>query len=115
MFGDDTSHESIGRGNVILKTEVGEYRHLDDVICVPALKKNLLSVGQMMGQDYKVIFNNGECTIKDKRKNKAVVAKGKMTKDRLFKLVLTPSDNCALRTTIKLDSDVAQEIWLFKL
>lgn len=71
-----------------------------------ALKKNLLSVGQMMGQDYKVIFDNRECTIKDKRRNKVVVAKGKMIKDRLFKLVRTPSDNCTLKMSIKLDSDM---------
>lgn len=106
MFSDDISYELIGRGNITLIIDIGEYRHLYDVLYVLALKKNILLVGQMMDRDYKVIFDNDKCTIKDKRKSKTIVAKGKMIKDRLFKLVLTPSDTYALKTTVKLDSNL---------
>lgn len=44
IFGDDTSYESVGRGNISLITNIEEYRHLDDVLYVSTLKKNLLSV-----------------------------------------------------------------------
>eukprot|EP01018_Ginkgo_biloba_P031822 Gb_30314 [translate_table: standard] len=51
---------------------------------------NLLSVGQMMEQDYKMEFDNGECLIKDKLNKGKVVAKGELTTDRLFKLAIPP-------------------------
>lgn len=60
----------------------------------------------MMDQDYKVISDNDECIIKDKNKNKVIVTKGKIIKDRLYKLILTLSDTYALRTIIKFNSDL---------
>lgn len=59
-----------------------------------------------MGQDYKVIFDDAECVIKDKKRNKDIVAKGKMTKDWLLKLILTLSDIYALKTIAKVDSEL---------
>eukprot|EP01018_Ginkgo_biloba_P011815 Gb_21812 [translate_table: standard] len=64
---------------------------------------NLLSVGQMMEQDYKLKFDNGECLIKDKLNKGKLVAKGELTSDRLFKLVI-PSQPYVLKTTITYES-----------
>jgi hypothetical protein len=50
------------------------------------LKKNLLSVGQMMEQNYKLVFDNKECLIMDKLNQSAVVARGEMIEDIIFKL-----------------------------
>eukprot|EP01018_Ginkgo_biloba_P014921 Gb_20081 [translate_table: standard] len=61
---------------------------------------NLLSVGQMMEQDYKLEFDNGECLIKDKLNKGKVVAKGELTSDRLFKLVIPPQPYVLKMTTI---------------
>eukprot|EP01018_Ginkgo_biloba_P036303 Gb_23548 [translate_table: standard] len=60
---------------------------------------NLLSVGQMMEQDYKLEFDNGECLIKDKMNKGKVVAKGELTFDRLFKLVIPPQPYVLKTTT----------------
>eukprot|EP01018_Ginkgo_biloba_P022218 Gb_20056 [translate_table: standard] len=60
---------------------------------------NLLSVGQMMEQDYKLEFDNGECLIKDKLNKGKVVAKGELTTDRLFKLVIPPQPYVLKATT----------------
>eukprot|EP01018_Ginkgo_biloba_P033513 Gb_25092 [translate_table: standard] len=61
---------------------------------------NLLSVGQMIEQDYKLEFDNGECLIKDKLNKGKVVAKGELTTDRLFKLVILPHPYVLKTTTI---------------
>lgn len=37
---------------------------------------------------YMLVFDDGFCKINDNKKNNLVVIKGKMTKDRLFMLVL---------------------------
>eukprot|EP01018_Ginkgo_biloba_P038963 Gb_30261 [translate_table: standard] len=61
---------------------------------------NLLSVGQMMEQDYKLEFDNGECLIKDRLNKGKVVAKGELTTDRLFKMVIPPQPYVLKATTI---------------
>eukprot|EP01018_Ginkgo_biloba_P021818 Gb_33583 [translate_table: standard] len=60
---------------------------------------NLLSLGQMMEQDYKLEFDNGECLIKDKLNKRKVVSKGELTADRLFKLVIPPQPYVLKTTT----------------
>eukprot|EP01018_Ginkgo_biloba_P037890 Gb_39221 [translate_table: standard] len=65
---------------------------------------NLLSVGQMIEQDYKLEFDNGERLIKDKLNKGKVVAKGELTSDRLFKLVIPPQPY-VLKTT-KIDESI---------
>eukprot|EP01018_Ginkgo_biloba_P034677 Gb_28622 [translate_table: standard] len=80
-------------------TEIGETKNISDVLLVLGLKMNLLSVGQMMEQDYKLEFDNGECLIKDKLNKGKVVAKGELTVDRLFKLVIPPQPYVLKTTT----------------
>eukprot|EP01018_Ginkgo_biloba_P005754 Gb_37606 [translate_table: standard] len=53
----------------------------------------------MMEQDYKLEFDNGECLIKDKLNKGKVVAKGELTMDRLFKLVIPPQPYVLKATT----------------
>ena len=55
----------------------------------------------MMEQNYRLEFDNGECLIKDKKNRGAIVAKGELTKDRLFKLVLSPKSIQALKTKVE--------------
>eukprot|EP01018_Ginkgo_biloba_P029855 Gb_06978 [translate_table: standard] len=53
----------------------------------------------MMEQDYKLEFDNGECLMKDKMNKGKVVAKGELTTDRLFKLVIPPQPYVLKETT----------------
>eukprot|EP01018_Ginkgo_biloba_P003117 Gb_13352 [translate_table: standard] len=53
----------------------------------------------MMERDYKLEFDNGECLIKDKLNKGKVVAKGELTSDRLFKLVIPPQPYVLKTTT----------------
>eukprot|EP01018_Ginkgo_biloba_P022327 Gb_26269 [translate_table: standard] len=90
VLGDNNTQEVKGKGVVSIKIETGETKNISDVLLVPGLKMNLLSLGQMMEQDYKLEFDNGECLIKDKLNKGKVVAKGELTIDILFKLVIPP-------------------------
>eukprot|EP01018_Ginkgo_biloba_P037623 Gb_00288 [translate_table: standard] len=68
----------------------------------------------MMEQDYKLEFDNGECLIKDKLNKGKVVAKGELTYDRLFKLVIPPQPY-VLKTTTTEKYTMALQIWKFEL
>eukprot|EP01018_Ginkgo_biloba_P033834 Gb_09514 [translate_table: standard] len=99
VLGDNNTQEVKGKGVVSIKTETGETKNISDVLLVPGLKMNLLSVGQMMEQDCKLEFDNGECLIKDKLNKGKVVAKGELKADRLFKLVIPPQPYVLKMTT----------------
>ena len=53
-----------GKDTVGIQTKVGT-KHIRDVF-VLVLKKNLLSVGQLVEHGYKLHFEDNECTIYDK-------------------------------------------------
>eukprot|EP01018_Ginkgo_biloba_P007340 Gb_41815 [translate_table: standard] len=100
VLGDNNTQEVKGKGVVSIKIETGETKNILDVLLVLGLKMNLLLVEKMMEQDYKLEFDNGECLIKDKMKKVKVVAKGELTADRLFKLVIPPQPYVLKKTTI---------------
>ena len=52
-----------GVGNVSLKLNQGNTIHLQDVLYVPDLKKNLVSISAMEDKGYKVTFSDGKVCI----------------------------------------------------
>ena len=46
--GDDTAHPIVHTGNIPLSLEDGQVKYLADVLHVPNITKNLVSVGQMV-------------------------------------------------------------------
>jgi hypothetical protein len=75
VFGDDRVFEVKGKGTVAIPTLHGKKKFIDDTLLTQALKKNLLSVGQMMEQNYNLVFDNKECLIMDKLNHNEVVEK----------------------------------------
>ena len=61
--GDNTKYPMKGVGNVTLKLNQGNTIHLQDVLYVPDLKKNLVSVSAMEDKGYKVTFINGKVRV----------------------------------------------------
>ncbi|XP_021279444.1 uncharacterized protein LOC110413046 [Herrania umbratica] len=55
---------AVGRGTVGRQTPSGQ-RYVDDVLLVPDIAQNLLSVGQMMEKHYTLMFKDSFCTIYD--------------------------------------------------
>ena len=62
--------------------------HIPDVYYAPGLKHNLISVGQLTQKWYNVIFKGEDCIIYDKPPSKRIVAKNKMTKNRMYPLIM---------------------------
>ena len=73
-LGDGKLKKVEGKGTVVVHTEEGNQKFIHDVLYVPSLSQNLLSVGQLLRKGYSLLFDDGECTVYDK-KHKLNVAK----------------------------------------
>ena len=71
-LGDGIDHNIIGKGTIAIQSENGGTTYIQDVYYVPSLAQNLLSVGEMMLRGYKLEFDNGECSITDKKTNQLI-------------------------------------------
>nr|KYP36812.1 hypothetical protein KK1_042050 [Cajanus cajan] len=67
QIGNDTVIESKGKGTVMVETKKGT-RLITNVLLVPNLKENLLSIGQMMEKGYTLHFEGDTCKIYDNKK-----------------------------------------------
>ena len=52
-----------GKGTIIVHTEEGNQKFIHDVLYVPSLSQNLLSVGQLLRKGYSLYFDDGVCTV----------------------------------------------------
>ncbi|CAN0837596.1 hypothetical protein LINGRAHAP2_LOCUS1852 [Linum grandiflorum] len=61
-----------GKGTIIIQGKGGNKTLIQEVLYISKLAQNLLSVGQLMLKNYKLLFNNGECVIINKTNNSKV-------------------------------------------
>jgi len=66
-LGNGTVVESKGKGKVMVETKKGT-RLIKDVLLVPKLKENLLSISLMMERGYSFHFEGDTCRIYDNRR-----------------------------------------------
>ncbi|MCO5554908.1 hypothetical protein L7F22_008446 [Adiantum nelumboides] len=97
-IGDDSTHPIEHVGKVSLCMPDGQKKHMTDVLHVPTITKNLVSVGQMVEQGLQVKFNKHGCFVEDFQAGCKLVAKGKRI-GRMFTLdVNMPTKDAALFT-----------------
>jgi hypothetical protein len=58
-MGDDGQYNATGIGTITFQRELGKPFQLKNVMHVPGLKKNLVSVTMLQDRDYDVVFSNG--------------------------------------------------------
>ena len=78
-------------------------RFIKDVLLVPNLKENLLSIGQMMEKGYSFHFEGDMCTIYDKKNKRQEIAKVKLENGNIsfpISFEYTTNTNIAMRATI---------------
>ena len=75
--GDDTAHPIAQVGKVPLAMQNGRTKYLSDVLHVPNITKNLVSIDQMVEQGLQVRFNSKECFVEDLKNQCCLVVKGK--------------------------------------
>ncbi|MCO5571734.1 hypothetical protein L7F22_025482 [Adiantum nelumboides] len=90
LTGDDSHHAIQGKRTITIQMSQGEEKDLSNVLLVPGITKNLISVGQIVEKGYEVKFNKDGCYVKnDKGK---VVAHGEKN-GRIFKLKMNVTHN----------------------
>ena len=72
--GDDTAHHIAHIGNVPLTLQDGNVKYLANVLHVPKITKNLVSVGKMVEQGLQVRFNADGLYVEEYKKNGKLVA-----------------------------------------
>lgn len=94
-LGDDKQMQVEGKGTIALKDGHGNVKFLYNVYFIPDLTQNLLSVGQLMGNGYYILFNNGSCVIRNKESNQIIVDV-KMMPNKLFPLEVSSIEDHVL-------------------
>ena len=63
-IGNGTHLKVEGKGTVAIETQTC-FKLISDVLYVPEINQNLLSVSQLLEKGYKVLFEDKSCVIKD--------------------------------------------------
>ena len=63
ILGDDATYPMKGVGNFTLQLNKGNIIHLQEVLYVPNLKKNMVSISKMEDKGFKVAFINGKICV----------------------------------------------------
>jgi len=109
QLGNGAIVESQGKGNVMVEIKKGT-KFIKDVLLVPNLKENLLSIGQMMENGYSLHFEKDTCKIYDNRRIE--IGEVKIEKrNRSFPISFKHGTNIAMKAEVD-DSWPLQHICL---
>ncbi|CAL8993818.1 unnamed protein product, partial [Prunus brigantina] len=92
--------QATGKGTLVIDTKAGP-RYIKEVMLVPGLDENLLSVGQMVEHGYYLVFGDSMVEIFDDRSMENLVAKVSMTGNKCFPLSLKYANSVAMKATIE--------------
>ncbi|GLU09096.1 hypothetical protein SLE2022_259720 [Rubroshorea leprosula] len=104
-FGDNSKVSVKGRGQVTIQIRGNAAQTISNVLYVPELKTNLLSIGQLQEKGYEIIIKNGVCRIQDSKLG--LIAQVKMTANRMFPLHL----NCASQSCFSAKANDVAWLW----
>ncbi|CAL9020712.1 unnamed protein product, partial [Prunus brigantina] len=105
-MGNGAIVEAKGKGRIAVKTKKG-LKQIHDVLLVLKLSQNLLSVGQLVENGYRLVFQDGACIIYDKNAVEMVIARVKMERNRNFPIEFQYAEVAAMK------ADVVQDSWLW--
>uniref|UniRef100_A0A803MEP4 Uncharacterized protein n=1 Tax=Chenopodium quinoa TaxID=63459 RepID=A0A803MEP4_CHEQI len=97
-LGDGKKANVEGRGVIAVNSKANNTKYIHDVLYVPNLTHNLLSVGQLVQRGYSTTFDNGECIVTDK-KSGTILAKVQMADNKVFPLHM-PQKKLALQANV---------------
>ena len=85
-LGNNSIVPIMGKGVINVLAKKGEKKFIPNVYYVPTLTHNLMSVGQLDGKGYKVIFKDNACTILDENSRDKFIAKVEMSRNMMYPL-----------------------------
>lgn len=68
IFSDDSIIDTKDIGKIPIQTKEGSFAFIVNIIYVPKLKSNLLSLGQFMEKSYEIYLKNKYYRIKDRNR-----------------------------------------------
>ncbi|GKU86234.1 hypothetical protein SLEP1_g783 [Rubroshorea leprosula] len=100
-FGDNSTIavKGRGKGKITIRAKDNSVQTIANVLYVPNLKSNLLSLGQLQKKGYEILIKDGVCQVRDSKLG--LIAKVKMIGNRLFPLYLQTIDLSCLSTKLK--------------
>ena len=98
-LGDDRAYQIKGYGDIPVTFPNGSVRHIRNVVYVPRIKKNLISVSTITDQNLKVEFFKNYCIVKDLLDQYKTLAKGVRVGGQ-YKLDVTSKEHYALTSPI---------------
>jgi hypothetical protein len=104
-IGNGDYMEAIGKGTIAIDTKKGK-RYIHEVLLVPSINMNLLSVGQMVEKGYSLHFEGDSCMIYDKQDSSLQIVRVKMEKNRCFLIQWRYASDAAMTTQV-------DESWLW--
>lgn len=107
-FADDSKLVSQGIGKVMIKRRDGKQSFITDVLYVPVMKSNLLSLGQLLEKGYKMIMENKMLMIMNR--NQRMIVKAPLSKNRIFKIGVHVMEHKYLSAAISRD----EWIWHYR-
>ncbi|KAI5314278.1 hypothetical protein L3X38_043454 [Prunus dulcis] len=97
--------EVTGKGTIVVETKAGK-RHIKEIMLVPGLKENLLSVGQMIEHGYYLVFGDHKVEIYNDSSHTNLVAKVQMKGNRSFPLKLQAEVHFAYIASVDHSTDL---------
>ncbi|GJZ80946.1 hypothetical protein Tco_0645940 [Tanacetum coccineum] len=104
-LGDDIQVQVEGKVSIDIDTTTGKNKVLHDVLFVPKLAHNLLSIGQLMSSGLVIVFDDGYCYIQDKRSGQRIAKVG-MTTNKMFPLDVSSVKEKAMVVKAWKDSNI---------
>ncbi|GAU49301.1 hypothetical protein TSUD_367130 [Trifolium subterraneum] len=108
-FANDSTMTAKGMGDVSIKRKDGKCSMISNVLYIPGIKCNLLSIGQLLEQDYKIVMEHRLLNVFDTKGN--LLLKAPMSKNRTFQIELNVIDHKCLMTAYSRD----ERLWLYRM
>ncbi|XP_074327778.1 uncharacterized protein LOC141665692 [Apium graveolens] len=106
-FGDSSKIPVKGKGTVTIMSNKGEKKYINDVYYIPALKYNIISLGQLVEKGYNIQMQDNSLIIRNQARE--LIANVEMSKNHLFTLDMQTNVQKCLKSVMKNDS------WLWHL
>lgn len=108
---DGERHVVGGSGEANVQLDCGEIK-MTNVMYVPSLKRNLVSVGSLADEGHVIVFTNRICLVLDNARNKQIVAQGVRHKaNGLYQLGVTSRKTNSLEaSSVEIQKDEANNV-----
>lgn len=95
---DSRSLLAEGMGNIIIQRKEEKTTLIEDVLFIPDIQCNMLSIGQLVEKGFSIIMEGGSLKLYDKKKR--MVLKSTLTRNKIWKASLKASKSHYLYSSI---------------